>query len=114
MILTFPTVQAAIARRPERPLLVADLAVPRDADPLIASLPALRLVDVDGLEAQVLAHGLPAARVRAQVKAIVADEAAGFEAWYSAALSVPVIQALRERGEAIGQAGARARIETPR
>ena len=41
------------AARAGRPLLLLDLAVPRDIDPDCAALPGVTLVDIDGLQAQV-------------------------------------------------------------
>ena len=38
-----------IEPRTERPLLLIDLAVPRDVDPLVAEMPHVRLMDVDDL-----------------------------------------------------------------
>ena len=46
-----------------RPLLLIDLAVPRDIDPACAELPGVTLLDIDGLQRQVRRHQLgPAGR----------------------------------------------------
>src|SRR5207244_2276605 len=42
-------VEAALASRERRPLLLTDLAVPRDVDPEVGSLPYAFLYDVDDL-----------------------------------------------------------------
>ena len=85
-------------------LLVVDLAVPRDADPAIATLPGVRLADIDDLEALVQANHPLAAAVRQAAEDIVAEELSGYRAWQDARCCVPVIQALRERAEMICEA----------
>ena len=40
-----------MAARPNRPLLVVDVAVPRDVDPGVASIPGVTLLDIDDLRA---------------------------------------------------------------
>jgi glutamyl-tRNA reductase len=104
IVLHVEDVRAALASRPDRPLLVVDLAVPRDADPAIGELPGARLVDIDDLETQVQAHHPLAVAVRRAAEAIVCDELDDFKVWYDARLSVPVIRALRARADAICQA----------
>ncbi len=104
LVLHTEHVRAAMAVRPHRPLLVADLAVPRDADPAIGELPGIRLADVDDLETLVQTHHPLAVAVREEAEAIVWDELSNFKEWYSARLSVPLIRALRARGDAICQA----------
>ncbi len=85
-------------------LLIADLAVPRDADPAIADIPGVRLADIDDLEAIVRANHPLAVAVRQAAEGIVAEELAGFRAWLAARCCAPVIQALRARADAICQA----------
>jgi glutamyl-tRNA reductase len=103
-VLHLAEVQQAMAVRPERSLLVVDLAVPRDADPAIGQLQGVRLTDIDDLEALVQANHPLAVAVRQAAESIVAEELADFKAWGEARLSVPVIRALRARAEAIRQA----------
>ncbi len=50
-VLNEPRVRAAMELRPERPLFIVDIAVPRDADPDVANVPDVSLVDIDGLKA---------------------------------------------------------------
>jgi hypothetical protein len=45
-------VEAAMAARGKRPLAFVDIAVPRDIDPSVASIPNVRLFDIDDLQAQ--------------------------------------------------------------
>ena len=51
IVLSANVVAKAQKIRFERPLLVADLAVPRDADPQIADIPGVQLANIDDLDA---------------------------------------------------------------
>jgi glutamyl-tRNA reductase len=104
LVLHVEDVRTAMAARPDRPLLVVDLAVPRDADPAIGELPGVQLADIDDLEALVQAHHPLAVAVRQAAEELVRNELDGFKAWYNARLSVPVIHALRAKADAICQA----------
>jgi glutamyl-tRNA reductase len=104
IVLHVEDVLAALAARPDQPLLVVDLAVPRDADPAIGELPGVRLADIDDLETQVQTHHPLAVAVRQAAEAIVRDELDDFRVWSDARLSVPVIRALRARADDIRQA----------
>jgi glutamyl-tRNA reductase len=103
-------VEAALATRERRPLLLIDLAVPRDLDPEIGTLPYAFLYDVDDLDEAV---GTGSAEgVAARAEAIVAEEAERFRAWQASRGVVPAIASLRARAEEIrvrelGRAGHR-------
>jgi len=87
-----------------RPLLVADLAVPRDADPAIASIPGVQLANIDDLDV-VVKTGHPVTKsVCQEVEAIIRQEVDDFRQWFNARRCVPVIQALHQRAESIYQA----------
>lgn len=91
----------AMQRRPERPLFVVDIAVPRDADPSIAEIPNVSLVDIDGLSA-VVAEKLGVRRdAIPQVEEIVDECADRFAQWYRARLAVPLIATLTRKAEAL-------------
>jgi glutamyl-tRNA reductase len=101
IVLHKSAVQTALSRRDSRLLLVADLAVPRDADPAIASLPGVHLADIDSLEALVqVRHPLTSA-VRASVEAILSYEQEAFLAWRESHRCSPVIRALLEKADLI-------------
>lgn len=90
--------------RNNRPLLIADLAVPRDADPNIASIPGVKLANIDDLEIIVrTSHPLTTSICQA-AEAIVRQELADFGQWCGARHCVPVIKAIHSKAEAIYQA----------
>jgi glutamyl-tRNA reductase len=92
-------VEGALATRERRPLLLVDLAVPRDLDPEIASLPYAFLYDVDDLDETVGTGSAEGAAARAE--AIVAEEAERFRAWQASRGVVPAIASLRAHAEEI-------------
>jgi glutamyl-tRNA reductase len=92
-------VEQALATRERRPLLLIDLAVPRDLDPEIGTLPYAFLYDVDDLDEAVGTGTVEGAAARAE--AIVAEEAERFRAWQASRGVVPAIASLRARAEEI-------------
>ncbi|MGD8403265.1 MAG: glutamyl-tRNA reductase [Anaerolineales bacterium] len=87
----------------DRPLLVADLAVPRDADPEIVSIPGVQLANIDDLDVIVkTAHPLTAS-IYHEVEVIIQQELESFCQWVRARRCVPIIQALHSKAESICQ-----------
>jgi glutamyl-tRNA reductase len=99
-VLSVEMVQAALATRGgagRPPLVILDLAVPRDVEPAVARLSGVRLVDIDALAAA-LKEG-PAAAETAAAERIVATEVEAFLTWLRGADVVPTVAALRARAE---------------
>jgi glutamyl-tRNA reductase len=69
-----PAVRAALAERPSRPLVLVDIAVPRDVEPGVRVVPGVLLFDIDDLEAAVRESRLERAREARRAEAIVAEE----------------------------------------
>jgi glutamyl-tRNA reductase len=89
------------AERQGRPLLLIDLAVPRDIDPACAGLPDVTLLDVDGLQAQV-AGQISVRRAEARrAEGIVEDEIQAFAGWLGTLEVLPTVTALRARGDRV-------------
>ena len=104
IVLHADVIAKAQVARGERPLLVADLAVPRDADPNIASIPGVQLANIDDLEIIVKTGHPLTASIYQEVEAIVNQELEGYCRWVRARRCVPVIQALHDKAETIYQA----------
>jgi glutamyl-tRNA reductase len=85
--------------RDGRPLLIVDVAVPRDVDPAVAALPDVTLLDMDDL--RVFAEqGLEGRRREiARVQEIIDEEAERFAASATARELAPLIVALRARAD---------------
>jgi len=94
-------VERALPARKGKPLLLIDLAVPRDLDPAIHELDGCYLYDIDDLQA-VVAETLAGRRREAeQAEGIVAAEAARFSEWHASLDVVPAIASLRARADEI-------------
>ncbi len=100
-VVTRAGVAEAMAQRPERPLFIVDIAVPRDAEPEVAEIPNVSLVDIDGLKTvvdeklEIRRESIPA------VEEIIDEYIARFGHWYQARVAVPVIATLTQKAEAI-------------
>jgi glutamyl-tRNA reductase len=92
-------VAAAMADRGDRPLVLLDLAVPRDIDPGCAEVPGVTVLDVDAIRA-VTDTGRTGEEV-AKARALVDAEAAAFAAWTRTVRIEPTISALRTRAEEV-------------
>jgi glutamyl-tRNA reductase len=88
-------------QREGRPLLVIDIAVPRDIDPAVRDIPGVTLYDMDDLQREI-ARNLGSRESEARgARAIVHDEVSRFAQWRASLDVVPTISALRERGDRI-------------
>jgi glutamyl-tRNA reductase len=97
-------VSAAMASRPERPLLVVDIAVPRDVDGAAGDVANVHLFDIDDLESAAQANLEARKREAGAVERIVEDEAGRFAVWLSQQKTAPTIAALRRQAEATRKA----------
>jgi len=96
-------VRQAMASRPERPLFVVDIAVPRDVDPDVAGIANVTLVDIDALKG-VINTTLEQRREEIPlVEEIIAEHTKRYADWYQSRITVPVVASLVEKAEAIRQ-----------
>jgi glutamyl-tRNA reductase len=94
-------VEASLRARTGRPLLLVDLAVPRDLDPAIRDLDGCYLYDIDDLQS-VVDESLAGRRREAErAESIVLAEAHRFRAWQASLDVVPAIASLYARAEEI-------------
>src|SRR5439155_15251743 len=85
---------AALLARAGRPMLVIDLAVPRDIDPAARGLAGLTLLDLDDVQRRV-DEGLRSRRAAAgHAETLAASEAARFERWRASLGAVATVSAL--------------------
>jgi glutamyl-tRNA reductase len=82
-----------------RPLLLIDLAVPRDIDPACDELPGVTVVDIDGLQAQVDRHISVRKAEARRAEGIVEEEIQAFAGWLGSLEVMPTVTALRTRGD---------------
>jgi glutamyl-tRNA reductase len=103
-VITRELIESVLPLRPAgRPLLLGDIAVPRDVEPSVGRLPGVELRDLDHLQAQVEVNLGERRREIPQVERIIAEEVAHFEDWRRGVLLRPVLAALHARAEAIRQ-----------
>ena len=95
--------ELVIEQRAGRPLLLIDIAVPRDIDPRVRELPGITLYDMDDLQ-RTVARNLDVQEAEAsRARTVIEDELQRFDRWLSTLDVVPTIAALRERGEQVVQ-----------
>lgn len=100
-ILSAEMVKGAMQARPHRPLVLIDIAVPRDIDPDAACIPHVKLIDIDGLNAQLedsLMHRMDEVP---HVKAILAEELFKFEDYLKSLEMLPIITDIHQQADAI-------------
>lgn len=91
----------ALARRGERPMLMLDLAVPRDIHPDVGTLDPVFLYDLDDLQ-QMVADGLGRREAEvAKAEALVKDHCDRFDLALSEMDLEPLIASLHRRGAVI-------------
>jgi glutamyl-tRNA reductase len=92
---------AVMAERSGRPLLLVDLAVPRDIDHACAAVDGVTLLDMDALQRAVRGH-LSVRRAEAvRAEAIVEEEIQTFAGWLGRLEVMPTLSALRMRGDEV-------------
>ena len=90
-----------MGEREARPLLLIDLAVPRDIDPEIREIEGVSLYDVDEVQAIVEQNASGREAEARRASGILDSELARFERWLGAQEVMPTVAALRERADSI-------------
>jgi len=93
--------ELVMRERERRPLLLIDIAVPRDVDPACAELEGVTLYDIDDLQALVARNLSSRLGEVPRAEAIVEEEIRRFARWLGQLDAVPTVTALREHANAI-------------
>jgi glutamyl-tRNA reductase len=93
----YPILHAEAVQARTKPLVLVDIAVPRDLDPAIGELEGCTLYDIDALGGGLVGREED---VR-EAERIVAEEAARFAEWQRSRVAAPAIAALRRHAEEI-------------
>jgi glutamyl-tRNA reductase len=102
VVLTRAMVEKAVHGR-RTPLVILDIALPRDVEPAVGQLNKVFLYDLDDLS-RVVTGTLERRRSEMGVADGIIDEGVEeFWGWYRARSAVPVIRALRDRAEDVRQ-----------
>lgn len=95
--------QKAMQSRPHQPLVLLDIAMPRDIEPSVGELHEVQLLNLDNLQSVIDASLSVRQEQIPLAQAIVNDEVHEFDTWMRGAAIHPVIADLRNRAEAIRQ-----------
>jgi glutamyl-tRNA reductase len=93
------TFREAFPSGPSRPLLIVDIAIPRDVDPSLAQEPNVFLYNIDDLRRLVDETLERRKEAVAAAEVIIGEQSREFLDWYASLEVVPVIRALREHGD---------------
>ncbi len=103
LMLEHGDVAEVMARRQRRPLLIVDVAVPRDVDPAAGDLEGVTLLDMDDLRA-FADRGLRERQAELdRVRGIISHEVDRYLDYSSAREAAPLIAAFRTRAEVLRQ-----------
>ncbi len=102
-ILDRKVLEPAMAGRPNRPLFVIDIAVPRDVDPNVLELANVHLHDLDALQSEADENVREREAQIPQVEAIVKEDLDQFLEWFSSLEVVSTITTLRQQTEELRQ-----------
>ncbi len=102
-IIGVPLVQQAMAGR-QRPLVFIDIAVPRDVDPAVRTIPAVHVFDLDDFQTRLDRTSLQRQKEVPRVEEIVAEESRLFDEWLAGVDLLPVVRELRRKAETLRRA----------
>lgn len=94
----------AMKDRKQRPLMIIDIAVPRDVEPDVGQIDGVYLYDIDDLETVVDANLNERRAEAVKAERILAEEYEKFGAWLETLSLIPTIVALKDKAERIKQA----------
>lgn len=103
-----PVIDAEMVRTAERvrkgrPMFFVDIAVPRDVDPQVGQIANVYCYDIDDLQSVAKANARERETEALSAQRIVEDEVARFVRWKHSDSVKPVLKALRQHVNALGQ-----------
>ena len=98
-IIGLGAVERSIKQRRHKPMVMVDLAVPRDIEPEVAQLRDVYLYSVDDLSALVRSNTEKRQAAIEQAEAIIENRVHGFLEWLDLRSQVPLIQRLQSQSE---------------
>jgi glutamyl-tRNA reductase len=93
--------EQVMASREGRPLLIVDIAVPRDIDPRCREIAGVSVHDVDDVQGMVQRNASGRESEARHAESILGSELARFERWMGSMEVLPTVAALRERADEI-------------
>jgi len=96
-------VESALKQRRHKPMVMIDLAVPRDFEPEIARLDDVYLYTVDDLGTMIQTGASLRQAAVGQAEVIIEDRVGNFMHWMQGRKTVPLIQDIQQQGEHLRQ-----------
>ncbi|RUO35132.1 glutamyl-tRNA reductase [Aliidiomarina soli] len=96
-------VESAVKKRRHRPMLLIDLAVPRDIEEQVGELDDVFLYTVDDLQSIVSANRKQRETEAATAREMITQQAAAFSAWLRSLNSVDLLRRYRQSNEAVAE-----------
>lgn len=93
VVIPAEVIERAMAARASRPLVILDLALPRDVDPAAAAVPGVTYIDLEHLRSAL--DGSHSERDVGAARSIVEAEVAAFVTWQRSVAVAPTVAALR-------------------
>lgn len=93
--------ERVMRQRPEKPMFIVDIAVPRDIEPEVAELSNVHLYNIDDLKNLVAENKKERDAAAVQAEQLIIDELLQFQRWQASMDSVPAICAYRQQVEQI-------------
>src|SRR6202012_2200507 len=91
--------EQVMAEREARPLVLIDIAVPRDIEPACREVAAVTVYDIDDIQQTVERNAGVREAEATRAERIIEDELDRFQRWVASLEVVPTIAALREHGD---------------
>ena len=98
-VVSFDQMQAAIKARRHKPVFAVDIAVPRDLDPEIGTLPDVYLYTIDDLDKVIMEGQSNREAAASDAKRILDDETKRYLSIERSKEVAPIITALRDHGD---------------
>lgn len=99
-LLKGPDVAATLANRAGNPLLLFDIALPRNVDSHVGEIPGVCLYNLDDLQAIADVYRAQRQNAIPQAEQIICEALAAFTRWQAERAAVPAIRAIRRAAEA--------------
>lgn len=108
-IISLEQAAEAVRHRRHRPMLMVDIAVPRDIDPAIASLEDVYLYNIDDMQGIIQENMRSREAAAEEAQGIIEEHVNRFMGWVRARDAVPTIRAIRQQADILkSEAGAKA------
>jgi glutamyl-tRNA reductase len=100
-VIALTAIESAMARRQRRPMILLDIALPRDIDPAVRRLDGVTLIDLDDLERYCPVDINTRHAEQQRAESIAREEAGRVSEWLQARNVSPAIAELRSYAESI-------------